>query len=103
MNTFKELTPARQQLVRLMQKVNYGEIRQLSVKSGEPVMDPPPTIVRAVKFGGDNGARGEAAISDFELKSQVKQLLAELDALPSGEFERIEVKGGLPFMAVIKG
>jgi hypothetical protein len=100
---FRSLPQARQRLVRLMQHINYGEIRHLAIRDGEPVLDPLPAVVRAVKFGAENGARQESAQNDFVLKAQVVQLLEEIDRLPHGEIERIEIKGGLPFMALIKG
>ena len=48
---------------------------------GQPVMDPPPRIIREIKFGGDNGPRPEAAKVDFALKTQVRDLFAQLEAL----------------------
>ena len=103
MITFQKLSPARQALVRLMQQINYGEIRGLAVEDGNPVMNPAPTVIRAVKFGAENGARHEITQRDFALKEQVAQLFGEIERLSVGEIERIEIKGGLPFMALIKG
>ena len=102
MITFKDLSPARQELVRLMQRINYGEIRRLTIRNGEPILTPPPVIVRAVKFGAENGARRQAVLDDFTLKDQVIQFLNEID-LSDGEIEVVEVKAGLPFMALIPG
>lgn len=103
MSTFKRLTPARRQFVRMMQAINYGEVRHLAIRDGQPVMEPAPVVVRAVKFGAENGARRETATEDFALKAQVVELFSEFDRLGTGEVERIEVKGGLPFMAMIAG
>ena len=96
------LTTPRQSLVVLMQRVNHGRIERLPVRGGEPVLDPPPRIVREIKFGGENGPRPEVARSDFELKAQVRDLFAQLDALGDVVVESLEVKHGLPFRMIVQ-
>jgi hypothetical protein len=85
-----------------MQELNFGQVRGLVVHDGEPVFDPPPRVVREVKFGGDNGPRPETAKGDFTLKAQVRELLAQLEALGDGLVECIEVKHGLPFKMTVE-
>lgn len=102
MITFKQLSPARQELVRLMQRINYGEIRRLPISNGEPVLNPLPVTVRAVKFGAKNGARPQVGLGDFTLKDQVVQFLNEIAEVSDGEIEIVDVKAGLPFMAMIR-
>jgi len=96
------LPPAGERLVRLMQELNFGQVRDLVVRDGEPVFDPPPRVVREVKFGGENGPRPEAAKADFALKVQVRELFAQLEALGDGLVECIEVKHGLPFRMTVE-
>jgi hypothetical protein len=96
------LPPAGERLVRLMQELNFGQVRDLVVRDGEPVFDPPPRVVREVKFGGENGPRPEVAKGDFALKAQVRELLAQLEALGDGLVECIEVKHGLPFKMTVE-
>jgi hypothetical protein len=96
------LSPAGERLVRLMQELNFGQVRDLIVRDGEPVFDPPPRVVREVKFGGENGPRPEAAKGDFALKAQVREMLARLEALGDGVVECIEVKHGLPFKMIVE-
>jgi hypothetical protein len=96
------LPPAGERLVRLMQELNFGQVRDLVVHDGEPVFDPPPRVVREVKFGGENGPRPEAAKADFALKVQVRELFAQLEALGDGLVECIEVKHGLPFRMTVE-
>lgn len=91
------LTPSWVALVQLMQDVNFGRIEGLAVRSGEPVLDPRPRIVREVKFGGENGPRPEIDSSDFALKSQVLDLFRCLDELRDGTVETLVIKHGLPF------
>ena len=91
------LTPSRQCLVILMQRVNFGRIENLHICNGEPLFDPPPRVFREIKFGRENAARPEADTSDFMLKSEVLDLLAQLEAVGDGVIFRLEVQRGLPF------
>ena len=100
--TKTSLTPSQQKLLTEMQRINYGRIEGLPVRRGEPVMDPPPRIVREIKFGGENGPRPEAAKADFTLKVQVRDLFAQLEALGDGVIRSIEIKHGLPFRMIVE-
>ena len=93
-----DLSPGRRRLVELMQHVNFGRIEGLLVRRGEPVFEPtPPRVVLEVKFGAENGARRESSIADFQLKHEVVDLFAHLDAMPDAHIETLTVKHGLPF------
>ena len=96
------LTPARGRLVELMQRINFGRIEDLTVRDGEPGFDPPPQVVREIKFGGENGPRQEVSVEDFALKSQATQLFAQLDCLGSGTVLSLDIKHGLPFRMSVK-
>jgi hypothetical protein len=95
------LSPARRRLVELMQGLNFGRIEGLAVRGGDPVFDPPPRVVREVKFGGENGPRPERAAADFVLKTQVAELFQQLDLLGDGTIDALEVKHGLPFRLIL--
>jgi len=100
--TAASLPPARRRLVTLMQELNFGWIENLRVRGGQPVFDPPPTVVRQVKFGGENGPRPEVAWEDFVLKAQVRELLVQMEAMGDGVIRCIEVKHGLPFKMTVE-
>jgi hypothetical protein len=85
-----------------MQRLNFGCILDLPVQDGEPVLDPPPRVVREVKFGGENGPRPESAKTDFALKAQVQDLFAHLEAVGNGVVQCIEIKHGLPFKMTVE-
>lgn len=87
----------RRRLIELMQELGFGRIEALPVRAGDPVLDPPPTIVREVKFGGQNAARDERTLGDFTLKAQVVELFDELDRLGDGVIDVLTIKHGLPF------
>jgi hypothetical protein len=91
------LTAGRRRLLELFQQANFGRVERLTVKSGEPIFDPPPRIVREIKFGGDNGPRREMEVGDFQLKSQIVELFNHFDELRDVTIKVIEIKHGLPF------
>lgn len=95
------LSEQQQQLVVLMQAISFGRIEQLKVWSGEPLLDPPPRVVREIKLGGVNGPRPELAHENFLLKDQVVELLEHLRDLGHAEIEVLEVKHGLPFRMTV--
>ncbi len=102
MATKASLSPQRRRLLELMQGINFGRIEELAVRDGEPDFDPPPQVVREIKFGGENGPRREMTVEDFALKSQAAQLFAQLDRLGNGTVLSLEIKHGLPFRMSLK-
>ena len=96
------LSTSQHQLVRLMQRINYGRIEGLSVRRGQPVLDPPPRVIRQIKFGGDNGPRPESVKSHFPLKAPVRFLFAQMEALGDGVIGCLEIQRGLPFRMIIE-
>jgi len=90
------LTPNRRRLIEWCQHLNFGTILGLVIRNGEPVFDPPPRCRRAVKFGGENGARPEINADNFILKRQVVELFLQLAQIGTGTVD-LEVKHGLPF------
>lgn len=91
------LSKAQSDLVGLLQRLNFGRIEGLIIRSGEPVFDPAPRVVQKLKMGGDNGPRPEAALQDFWLKRNTVEMLQAIASLGDGEVLAIEVKHGLPF------
>lgn len=96
------LSPARQRLVAWMQRLGFGLIEGLTIQNGEPVFDPPPRVIRDVKFCAENGPRPEAGIDDFVLKAQVRDLFVHFDRLANGTIRRLDVQHGLPFRMQIE-
>jgi hypothetical protein len=96
-----ELPEGSRRLVELMQQLNFGRIENLSVRDGQPLLEPPPRVVREIKIGGDNGPRPEALRDDFPLKAQHSELFACLADLGEGTVVLLEVKHGLPFRLLV--
>ncbi len=95
------LSPARRRLLEICQQVNFGRVESLVVQSAEPVVDPPPRVVREIKFGGENGPRPELKTDDFPLKQQVVELFSYFDEQPNGTIDVLEIKHGLPFRMIV--
>jgi len=96
------LSEPHRSLVELMQRLNFGRIEYLKVRSGEPIFDPPPRIVQKGKIGGENGPRPEFSYDDLLLKKQTLELLTAIVELGDGTVLSIEVKHGLPFAVEIE-
>jgi len=103
--TKKELSVNQQQLLELMQRINFGCIEGLTIKNGEPQFDPSPKVVRDIKLGAsENGPRRELTSGDFTLKAQVVDLFSQFESIGEATIKRLDVKHGLPFlMSVIEG
>lgn len=96
-----DLSPARRELVELLQRVNFGTIHQLAVRNREPVLNPMPRLVREIKFNAENGPRPEIALPSFRMKFQWCELFALLDAIGNGTIESLEFKNGIPFKTLV--
>jgi hypothetical protein len=93
---YSQLSPARQNLIRLCQTINFGSIENLEVRDGEPTFDPPPVMLRDLKLDSDDGPRPELALSDFILSNEILRLMSHLTEMRFGIIRRVEVRGGLP-------
>jgi len=91
-----DLSPAEQRLLRLLQRINYGRIRNLVIQDGMPSFDPPPQVQRDRKFSGHNGPRTEAQLQDFALKKEVAEMFRSFRELGQGRIVNLEIRAGLP-------
>jgi hypothetical protein len=89
------LTAARRRLVELLRRLHFGRVEGLALRGGDPVFDPPPRLIRDLKFPAEPAPRQTE--SDFHLKQQVVELFVVFDRLRDGVIDLIEVKHGLPF------
>jgi len=99
---FAQLSPARQQLVRLLQTINYGRIEDLLVRDGDPIFEPSPVVVVDAKLYRDDGPRPEVGLADFVLRDDVRRLMARLDHAKNGTIQRLEVRAGIPRRVILE-
>lgn len=97
-----DLNPSREQLVRLMQRIGFGRVENLLVRSGDPVLEG-HRVKTEIRLPGQNGPRPEVDLEDFVLRSEVLEMFARLDQLRDGVVESIQVKHGLPFLITVDG
>lgn len=97
-----EVSAPRQVLLRVFQSIGYGQILNLLVRDREPIFDPPPTVLRDIKLGGDGGERPELELSDFALRAEVRRLLQCLDEVGTGRVQRIDIVAGIPRRILIE-
>ena len=90
------LTPARRRLVEAMQEINYGRIDRFEVRAGEPVLDPPPGVVRQIVFGKNNGPNACRNQEEFALKKAVLEMFEIFDRERSLSIRKLMVSDGLP-------
>lgn len=90
------LSPTRRRLLTLMQWMYFGRVEGLCVQAGEPVLNPPPRVIREVKLDGERGPHALTNREDFILKAQVLDLFAEMERMGDGVIRLIEVRHGLP-------
>jgi hypothetical protein len=104
---FSDLSPPRQELLRLCQSTNFGSIRGLEIKEGQPVFEPPPVLLIDLKLDSGDPPRPEANLTDFDLSEEVVRLMQRLDELTTTTIDSLEVRAGIPrrviFRAALKG
>jgi len=93
---FSKLSPSQKVLIRLCQDLNFGSILGLKITNGEVSLDPRTDVLVNLQLGLEGAPREESELADFELCSEVRRLLDEIDALQNGTIEEIVVHGGVP-------
>jgi hypothetical protein len=97
----RHLSPARRRLCDLVRGLYFGEVRGLRVRDGEPVLVPPPALVREYKFGADNGPHPHRDAPDSPVKEQFADLFRYLDEAGDATIAVLEVRHGLPFRMIL--
>jgi hypothetical protein len=98
----RQLSPARRRLLDLLQSIGFGRIEALRIVDREPVLSPPPRILRSIKLGGDARPGHEPTSENYVLKKPLRDLFDELDRLGTGLIVRLDLKDGLPCSLVIE-
>ena len=101
--TFLQLSESRQTLVRLCQRVNFGQIHDLSVRDGQSILQcPAPAVFVDIRLDVEATAREEISVADFSLGAEVTRLMALLDKVEDGKVSKIEVRAGHPRRATLE-
>jgi hypothetical protein len=98
-----DLSPSRQALVRLCQKLNFGTVQSLAVRDADPVFDPHKVVVLVnEKLDMNDAPRPESELTDFDLAAELCQLMRRLDEIGNGMIERLKVRDGIPRRVVFE-
>lgn len=97
-----ELSSPRQVLLRLCQRVDYGQILDVLVIGREPMFNQAPTLMLDIRLDSEAGSRPELDLADFDLCEEVCRLLDCLDKMENGRIQRIEVRAGIPRRILIE-
>jgi hypothetical protein len=93
------LSPARQQLLEIMQGLNFGRIERLSIRGGEPCYEQPPRIVEEIKLS-DSKQMTDSRDNHIKFKREFEDLFAHLERLNEGVID-IEMRHSVPFRLLI--
>jgi len=99
---FSELSPERQKLIRLCQSTNFGSIRGLEIRQGQPILDPPPVVLIDLKLDGEDPPRPEINLGNFGLSREVVRLMDRLNELVNTTIDTLEVRAGIPRRVVFR-
>ena len=73
-----QLSPARQALVRVCQAVNFGQVRDVRLQDGDPVLES-ASVLADERLDRPAEPRPEIELNDFALCEEWCRLLARLD------------------------
>ena len=97
-----QLKPEFQTLIMVMQKLNFGKIKNMAVRDGLPVLRPAPLTIREVKLGNESRRRPEINLEDFALKSEVRDMVEMLSKMRNGVVLSLQVRNGLPCLIKVQ-
>ncbi len=100
--TYSDLSPENQQMIRLMQWVNFGKIEKLQVRAGRIDFTALPTVKRLAKMDGEGMPRHEMDVKEFFLKDCHIALFDYVEYLHDGVIDYVDVKHGLPFLVLFE-
>ena len=92
-----DLSSDRRRLLDIMRGMGYGRIENLTIRTGEPVIDKSLRLVHEKLLGKKVKGRTLPPRADFELKAQQIELFECFDQMQDGLVPILKVQGGLPF------
>ena len=99
----KDLSRAESRLIELMQSINFGTLENLTLCAGQPQFNPGPRVIRTFKMGGDDLARKERELLDYELKVEQIDVIRRIRQLGDCIIASIKIEQGLPRFMNVEG
>lgn len=97
-----DISPAQQQLIRLLQHVQFGRLEDLVIKNGQPLFDPSPTVIRLVRFQDGPERKPLPPKPDSRLHTSHVRLLDLISTIQNATVATLIVDAGLPVRAEIR-
>ena len=95
--TFKQLNAGDQNLLKLMQTVDYGRLEQLSICNGHVVATSASRKVRSRKIGTRKKPHHQSRPDgDFLLNEKQTEFFNDIREVPEGYIKVIQIQAGLP-------
>ena len=94
---FKTLSPQWQELIKRMQRLNFGYLENLRVVDGEPELHEDFKSAATYRFPGEKSLRPEFCLDDFVLQDEVNSFIETLEEMYCRRIAKIEIRHGLPF------
>jgi hypothetical protein len=77
-------------------RLGYGTFRGLHVRAGDPLLDPPPTVVHTFRCDAATTTKHEAPIPDFVIKREHLAFQQTLAAIGDGVIDVVKVHDHIP-------
>lgn len=77
-------------------RLGHGTIRGLHVRAGDPLLDPPPIVIRMFRCDAASTTTHEAVVPDFVVKREHLAFQQKLAAIGNGVIAVIKVHDRLP-------
>src|SRR5689334_14702821 len=79
--TTRGLSAQQRSVMQIMREHQFGRIENMSIRSGQPIIDRDVNVVRVAHLGGERGGTRFPSGDEFELKQAVCDLFDELARL----------------------
>lgn len=89
-------SPNLRRLLERMRRLGFGIIRGLHVRAGDPLFDPPPTVVRSIRLAELDSDHSRSLPEEFVLNREQLAFQRQLALIDSGVIDVIKVHDGLP-------
>ena len=87
--------------VEIIERLGFGVIERLLIRSGLPCYEPGPRIIQTIKLGSEPEPQPDRGHVDFMLNEKFERLFNDLSRLGDATVD-IEIRHGLPFKLTIE-
>lgn len=97
MNMLRDLTPDRRRFVEMVTvDAFFGQVKNLLVSDGQPVLSPPPEIYEDYKVGLSSRRSRRALTDSTPLSRAWVDFFQKLDEIGTGQIDQIDFADGEP-------